>query len=369
MAKKTPEEIEAEKQAAAAAKKPYSAKEIAGKVGDFFSESFSGPTSNFIKRKEREKRDAGQDNTGRAAATASAVGSSVVRGVSAAGSAISDAAQGPVTADNITGGSATSSLFGGGTPKTNSGNSASDPRADSDEEFEGVQAFLDDIQRKRSAGPSDLMKQANQVIADMKSRQLKTDLAGQSTAIAGGSPEKVSELGDVADSVMAYQNAGKIKAEPLETTGAYNDAMAAFNEKFPSKRVGLIAKEGETGDEFSDRLKERNAARDKVQKLAPISVAQAPSTPDKGSPSTQSPSTQVRDTANTMSQSDRLKGRQAFGSYLNDKLDQGGGSYSFSEADNKRAQELGIGRKELGNFGRRREREKRNQFGALGGLS
>jgi hypothetical protein len=250
---------------------------------------------------------------------------------------------------------------------------ASDPRSDSKEEFDkemaSAQGFLDDIEAKRAAGPSDLMKQANQVIADMKSRQLKTDLAGQSTAIAGGSPEKVSELGDVADSVMAYQNAGKIKAKPLKTTGAYNDAMAAFNEKFPSKRGGLIAKEGETGDEFSDRLKERNAARDEVQKLAPISVAQAPSTPDKGSPSTQSPSTQVRDTANTMSQSDRLKGRQAFGSYLNDKLDQGGGSYSFSEADNKRAQELGIGRKELGNFGRRREREKRNQFGARGGLS
>ncbi len=257
---------------------------------------------------------------------------------------------------------------------------ASDPRSDSKQEFDkemaSAQGFLDDIEAKRAAGPSDLMKQANQVIADMKSRQLKTDLAGQSTAIAGGSPEKVSELGDVADSVMAYQNAGKIKAEPLETTGAYNDAMAAFNEKFPSKRGGLIAKEGETGDEFAARLKERNAARDEVQKLAPISVAQAPRTtdtsqtsPDKGSPSTQSPSTQVRDTANTMSQSDRTKGRQAFGSYLNDKLDQGGGSYSFSEADNKRAQELGIGRKELRNFGRRREREKRNQFGARGGLS
>lgn len=359
---------------------PYSVKEIMKKVGGGISEAFSGPTSNYLKRKEREKREGQNPNAdkGRAAATARAIGSTLK---SLAVGDIGDT-------EKMKKGGASSSLFSGVVQgDAPSIEEESEPNAvDEGQRFnDDYKSFLDSIDAKKAAGPSELMQQANKVMADMKARNLNSDLLAQATELGAGVTEKPFTFDGAVDEATVPRTEGEFTPKPLETTGAYNDAMAAFKENFPSKNGNLIINEGETGDEYSARLKERNAARSGVQALAPISVAEAPSrtsmsgkTPDASSSTPkapsygviqEAPSRQVQNTANRMSQSSRLKGRQQFGAYLADKLDQGGGRYEFSSSDAARAKELGIGNRELGNFTRRRARKKENQFGALGGLS
>jgi len=150
--------------------KPYSVAEIGGKIGDFFDETFSGPTSNYLKRTKNEKEAAGQDNKGRAAATALAIGSSV-------GSAISGAASGPVTDDNITGGSATSSVFGGVIPTpTSGGDDTSQPIAPN--EFDKAEDFLKKA-RGRDRGMSE---EVGNVMADVELAKAETGYGRESSA-------------------------------------------------------------------------------------------------------------------------------------------------------------------------------------------
>lgn len=310
---KTKEEEEAEK-LSAAAKKPYTVGEIAGKVGGFFSEAFSGPTTNYLKREEREKREAGQDNTGRAAATAAAVGSAVSRGVSAAGSAIADKAQGPVTDDNITGGSGTASVFGGVIPQPTSGNAAggADQPAITNEpnEFDKAEDFLKQA-RSRNRGMSD---EVANVMADIDMARAETGLGRESedspaAPEAPAAPEGANEflaaqkdfnekygdgpsLGRPEEGETADQYEGRLRARNAarkalaelkpkdEAPDAYSAAKGEFNEKFGGS-MGR-AMEGETADQYDARLKQRNVDRkEALKELAKLKPqGGAPATPD-----------------------------------------------------------------------------------------
>ena len=195
---------------------------------------------------------------------------------------------------------------------------------------------------------------------------------------------------------------------PAAPEGA-NDFLAAqedFNEKFGGS-LGR-PEEGETGDQYEARLKqrnvERNAARKELAKLKPQGAA--PATPDERVADTGGESTGIgfddqaidpdaggfkaptispqasssaRATASNAptvitDPKERLKGRQEFGSYLENQLKRSGGNYTFNNEDRSRATSLGVGRKEMDNFmnklGRRDEEEeprRRRRLGQIGG--
>ena len=186
----------------------------------------------------------------------------------------------------------------------------------------------------------------------------------------------------------------------------FESAQKDFNEKFGGS-MGR-AMEGETGDQYEARLKqrnvERNAARKELAKLKPQGAA--PATPDERVADTGGESTgigfddqaidpdaggfkapTISPQASSSAQAtasnaptvitdpkQRLKGRQEFGSYLENQLNRSGGSYTFNKGDQSRAKALGIGRKEMDNFmnklGRRDEEEeprRRRRLGQIGG--
>ena len=398
---KTKEELEADKKAAESAKKPYTVGEVAGRVGSFFSEAFSGPTSNYIKRQEREKQEAGQDNTGRASATAAAVANTVGKGVSKVAGDIAEAAKGPVTPDNINTGSASSSAFGGVIPKTTSGNAAgetAEPEAETsfyeaptNKELEfklGMQS-----KENQAALNKPMSEEVTNVMADIARARAETGLGRESE-----------------DSPAA-------PAAPAITDGAdaYSVAQKDFNEKFGGS-MGR-AMEGETADQYEARLKERNVnkklAQKELAKLKPQDEAQEVAdaagpentvlkpiggitgtsfgdtsldlTPREfmAPPTSPQAKSSAQDVANKPSSGQtpttiqspqaRLKGRQEFGSYLEGQLSKSGGNYTFNKDDQARAKELGIGRKEMDNFtkklSRRDEEEepRRRRLGQIGG--
>ncbi len=254
------------------------------------------------------------------------------------------------------------------------------------QEKQGAQDFLDKIDAKRAAGPSDLMKQANKVMADIELARAETGL-GRESEDSPAAPEA--------------------PAAPAAPEGA-NDFLAAqkdFNEKFGGS-MGR-AMEGETGDQYEARLKQRNvdrkAALGELAKLKPqdaapaVADAAAPEntvlkpmgeitgtsfgdtsldlTPREfmAPPASPQASSSARATASNAptvitDPKERLKGRQEFGSYLENQLNRSGGSYTFNKGDQSRAKALGIGRKEMDNFMNRLGRRDDNQFGARGGL-
>lgn len=197
----------------------------------------------------------------------------------------------------------------------------------------------------------------------------------------------------------------------------FESAQKDFNEKFGGS-MGR-AMEGETGDQYQARLKQRNVDRKaalgelaklKPQDAAPAVADAAPAVADAASPENtvlkpmggitgtsfgdttldqqmkprefMSPpaspqaSSSARATASNAptvitDPKQRLKGRQEFGSYLENQLNRSGGSYTFNKGDQSRAKALGIGRKEMDNFMNRlgrRDDDDDNQFGARGGL-
>lgn len=391
---KTKEELEVDKKAAKAAKKPYTVGEVAGKVGDFFSEAFSGPTSNYIKRQERAKKEAGQDNTGRASATAAAVANTVGKGVSKVAGEIAEAAKGPVTPDNINTGSASSSAFGGVIPKTTSGNAAgetAEPEAETsfyeaptnkELEFQlGMQS-----KENQAAINKPLSDEAQGVIDLLASRRLDADLQGKSTELAGGAPQKDFSFGGAVDDVMGAADKGKFNPNPLEGAAEFDKELGEL-----SKPIGR-AKEGETADQYEGRLKERNAEIAELQSQKPYdsvlagtfkneenrsdlpTIATQKAEPSPKSPASTQASASARATASSAptvltDPNQRLKGRQEFGSYLEKQLNRSGGSYTFNKGDQSRAKALGIGRKEMDNFmNKLGRRDDDNQFGARGGL-
>ena len=196
-------------------------------------------------------------------------------------------------------------------------------------------------------------------------------------------------------------------AAPAITDGAdaYSVAQKDFNEKFGGS-MGR-AMEGETGDQYEARLKQRNvdrkAALGELAKLKPqdaapaVADAAAPEntvlkpmgeitgtsfgdtsldlTPREfmAPPASPQASSSARATASNAptvitDPKERLKGRQEFGSYLENQLNRSGGSYTFNKGDQSRAKALGIGRKEMDNFMNRLGRRDDNQFGARGCL-
>lgn len=391
---KTPEELETEKKkkAAAAAKKPYTVGEVAGRVGNFFSEAFSGPTSNYIKRTKREKQEEGQDNTGRATATAAAVARTVGEGVSKVAGDISDAAKGPVTPDNINTGSASSSAFGGVIPTPTSGGGGGESETPTAPE---ATSFYEAPTNKELDFQLDMQSQENQaainkplsdeaqgVIDLLASRRLDADLQGKSTELAGGAPQKDFRFGSAVDDVMGAADKGKFNASPIE-------GAAEFDKKFGelSKSIGR-AKEGETADQYMGRLNDRNAERAELQSQKPYESAVAGTFNKDGqsdlptitSPQAKSTAQEVANKpasgqAPTTIQSPqaRRKGRQDFGAYLEGQLSKSGGNYTFNKDDKAKAKELGIGSKEMNNFtnrlSRRDEEEprRRRRLGQIGG--
>lgn len=193
----------------------------------------------------------------------------------------------------------------------------------------------------------------------------------------------------------------------------FESAQKDFNEKFGGS-MGR-AMEGETGDQYEARLKQRNVDRKEalgeLAKLKPQDAAPAvadaagpentvlkpmgaitgtsfgDTTLDQqmkprefmSPPASPQASSSARATASNAptvitDPKERLKGRQEFGSYLENQLKQSGGNYTFNKEDRSRAKSLGVGRKEMDNFmnklGRRDEEEeprRRRRLGQIGG--
>lgn len=235
-----------------------------------------------------------------------------------------------------------------------------------------------------------LSKEAQGVMDLLASRRLDADLQGKSTELAGGTPQKDFSFGSAVDDVLGAVDNGKMTPSPIE-------GAAEFDKKFAEldKSVGR-AEEGETADQYQGRLKERSAARKELQSQRPYDSVLAGTfknenrsdlptiATQKAEPSPESPaSTQASASAQATASNaptvitdpkQRLKGRQEFGSYLENQLNRSGGSYTFNKGDQSRAKALGIGRKEMDNFmnklGRRDEEEeprRRRGLGQIGG--
>jgi len=249
-------------------------------------------------------------------------------------------------------------------------------------EFDKAEDFLKQA-RSRNRGMSE---EVANVMADIELARAETGL-GRESEDSPAAPEA--------------------PAAPAAPEGA-NDFLAAqkdFNEKFGGS-MGR-AMEGETGDQYEARLKQRNvdrkAALGELAKLKPqdaapaVADAAAPEntvlkpmgeitgtsfgdtsldlTPREfmAPPASPQASSSARATASNAptvitDPKERLKGRQEFGSYLENQLNRSGGSYTFNKGDQSRAKALGIGRKEMDNFMNRLGRRDDNQFGARGGL-
>ena len=211
-----------------------------------------------------------------------------------------------------------------------------------------------------------LSKEAQGVMDLLASRRLDADLQGKSTELAGGVAQKDFSFGSAVDDVVGAADNGKFTPSPIE-------GAAEFDKEFGELRKSLgRPEEGETADQYQGRLKERSAARNKLQSQRPYdsvlvgtfknenrsdlpTIAIQKAEPSQESPASPQASSSARATASkapTVIQDPqkRLQGRQAFGAELKSKLQQSGGSYTFDEEDQKKATALGIGKKELGNF-------------------
>ena len=235
---------------------------------------------------------------------------------------------------------------------------------------------------------------------DFNEGQITDDQRDANTTLEG-----FRELGGLVADIQKERN---YDLKGPETPKDFASAQEAFNEKF-NGGGSLRAKEGETGDQFEARLKERNTARKELAKLAP--KPEAPSAPEAQvadigeqssgigfgdttidpnagaidlptitSPQAKSSAQAVADkpasgqTPPTIqSPQERLKGRQEFGAYLENQLSRSGGNYTFNKDDQARAKSLGVGRKEMDNFmnklSRRDEEEprRRRRLGQIGG--
>jgi hypothetical protein len=260
--------------------------------------------------------------------------------------------------------------------------SSEEGQASFTKEMQSAQSFLDAAKQRRE-GKSELDTQAQGVMDLLASRRLDADLQGKSTELAGGVAQKDFSFSSAADDVIGAADNGKFTPSPIEGAAEFDKEFGELD-----KSLGR-PEEGETADQYEERLKERSAARKELQSQRPYDSVLAGTFKNEGQsdlPTITSP--KVKESSRAVADKPAagqapptiqdpkalLKGRQEFGSYLEGQLSKSGGNYTFNKDDQAKAKELGIGRKEMDNFtkklfGRDEEEEprRRRSLGQIGG--
>lgn len=244
-----------------------------------FRRIFSGPTGAYMQKRKDEEE--GRD-----------YGDIAASGVKQAAGAVSDAvaataaniARGPVTRENMSSGAASDLINPIPTPEasnnitpTLTGNQPTNQPSTG-----GVET--DDITKRAVEAGDQIADRTSSIanfLADAQSEnpsflnEPKTpteELAAQTNKLAG-QVDRYKELGKEVGGVASMIDF-KPRTQPTNEGEAdeptYESSMAEFKEKFgDTVRGSLRPKEGETGDQFQARLKERAALKRRIAKLRP----------------------------------------------------------------------------------------------------